>query len=361
MAARAPMMLRVTMRLALLGVGSGLVAVALVMLAGTRFTLAPTLLYTRWQDAESNIILADVNGRTANLTPGPGRAEEAAWSPDGSQIVYMRPNRGDMQLEVMNALGRGAVQVTDSNATNRDPQWMTDGETLVYRFERVAGTGTYDLFTLHLPTGVFRNLTDDNPTNDQITVSPDGSQIAYSYDNRTIRVARLPYGEVFLETSNTTRSPAWSPDSTQLAYVGPRDRFASSVIDTLHIIDAEPGAEPLRLVWEDLIGVDVPQWSSDGTQIAFVAEPLFSSSAGQVGSSISYIYLLDLETGDRRQLTGVLGRAASLAWSPDGVWLMFRQVNPPNDSRVCFYHFDSERTTCPSSLTQVIDPPRWRP
>jgi Tol biopolymer transport system component len=179
------------------------------------------------------------------------------WSPDGTQIVFVGREPGsEFQLFTMNADGRGAMALTQTNTRNRDPMWTPDGETLIYRFERVAGSASYDLFSLHLPTGVFRNLTDNNPDTGAAVISPDGTQIAYVNDNRTVRLAHLPFGEVYMETSNSTRAPAWSPDGTRVAYVGPRDRFASSVIDTLYIVDAQPDDQPRRIIFDDLMSLD---------------------------------------------------------------------------------------------------------
>ena len=362
MAAPTVTLLRLMARWALVGIVIGYGAVWLAALAGSRYPLAPTLLYTRWQNFESDIVIADTHGRYANLTPGPGRAEEAAWSPDGTELVYVRLQPGnDIELIVMDAMGRRPVQVTNTRAANRDPQWLPDGETLIYRFERVTGGGSYDIFTLHLPSGAFRNLTDDNPANNQLAVSPDGTQIAYTYDNRTVRLATLPYGAVFHETSNSTRSPSWSPDGEQVAYAGPQDRFASSVIDTIYILDAEPDAEPVRYIQPELIGIDQPRWSPDGSRIAFLADPLFFSPSSRTGPAPRYVYLLDVATGDVRQLTDLRGRVMSLDWSPDGARLTFSLVNPPEDSRVCFYTFATDHTACPPSLTDVFDPPQWRP
>lgn len=353
-------------RAALGGVVGLWAAVLLAALAGTQFTLAPVFLFTRWQNGASDIILADTAGRYAVLTPGPGRAQDPAWSPDGSQIAYAQV-RGtpSFQLMVMNAWGRDPRPLTATGAANRDPQWLPDGETLVYLFERVAGQTSFDVFTLHLPTGVHRNLTDDNPHNEQVAVSPDGAMVAYHHDNRTIRLASLPFGVVFAETSADTHSPAWSPDGTRLAYVGPQDRFASSVIDTLYVLDATPDAAPTRYVQADRFQLAAPTWSPDGTQIAFIAEPLTALPSNVPNP----IYLLDVGTGDVRQLTALPGQALSLDWSADGAQLLFRYLDLPANpraaasmtSRVCIYTVATARTRCPGALVDVADPPRWRP
>jgi hypothetical protein len=62
-----------------------------------------------------------------------------------------------------------------------------------------------------------------------------------------------------------------------------------------------------------------------------------------------------------RQLTDVRGRPTSLDWSLDGERLLFRLTNPPADSRVCFYTFTTNHTTCLDRLTNITDTPTWQP
>lgn len=51
-------------------------------------------------------------------------AMKTSWSPDGKQIVFNVPYKGDMELFIVNSDGTGLKQITDNNDTDVSPFWM---------------------------------------------------------------------------------------------------------------------------------------------------------------------------------------------------------------------------------------------
>lgn len=107
-------------------------------------------------------------------------------------------------------------------------------------------------------------------------------------------------------------APAWPPDGTTIAYtayVGPKEELRTEV----WLVDAE-GGSPRRLTYlqaTQIAEVRTPAWSPDGTQIAFVGAPS--------GQGPSRIWRVDANGGNLAQvITEGPGPAGSLAWSPDG-------------------------------------------
>ncbi|WP_121257643.1 serine hydrolase [Nocardioides ferulae] len=185
----------------------------------------------------------------------------------------------------------------------------------------------------------------------QPDLSPDGARVAYVLrtldveDDRNVdqlwtvhtsgdRPARR------LTSGPADTAPVWSPDGSRLAFLREGQ---------VHLLPAD-GGEAERLT--DLpLGAGVPVWSPDGTRLAFSAPvdpaphqgpgapPLVArrvdyqaDGAGWVGAVRQQLHLLDLGTGETRQVTDGDEHAGQAAWSPDGHTLAFpRRVGADSD------------------------------
>ncbi len=106
-----------------------------------------------------------------------------------------------------------------------------------------------------------------------------------------------------LTTITSSRNPDWSPDGSQIAYVGDDGRG-------LFVID--PDGKNRRQIVENL-WIQDPEWSSDGSQIAFA-----SAHGGW------FLYVVDSDGSDLRQLLATPSlNPLSLLWSPDGSHIAF--------------------------------------
>lgn len=76
---------------------------------------------------------------------------------------------------------------------------------------------------------------------------------------------------------------------------------------------------PPHLASRTLVGASrSPDWSPDGTQLAYVSQPV---PVG-FGTDPSALVILSLDTGQQRQLLPRLGGLGRLRWSPDGLSIM---------------------------------------
>ena len=156
------------------------------------------------------------------LTADPSfRAEQPAYSPDGSKIAFTRNN----DIYVMNANGTGEVPITGIEGPDRDPAWSPDGTQIVYVSNHtVSGGGTtgFELFITPAGGGGQRQVTDtpNNATSDAPAWSPAGDQIAYqSNADGTFEVytiaATAPTGFGVRRTANEVgqnyQHPSWVP------------------------------------------------------------------------------------------------------------------------------------------------------
>ena len=101
---------------------------------------------------------------------------------------------------------------------------------------------------------------------------------------------------------------AWAPDGHTIAFVakeGPRDR-----IMLWDLYDKELGQ---TLTMPDLELIESLAWAPDSRQLAFIG----------TGYGQSDLYVIDIETGERQQLTGTPQREDHPNWSPDGQSLAY--------------------------------------
>jgi dipeptidyl aminopeptidase/acylaminoacyl peptidase len=178
-------------------------------------------------------------------------------------------------------------------------------------------------------------------------ISPDGEWVVYGVTTNDVEtkkgstqlwLSKIDGSELRQLTSAGTSNglARWSPDGQSIAFVS--DRGKSSGLYLLSFDGGDP-----RLLASYPGGAGEPAWSPDGSRLAFTAvidpeNPDGKESAKdapapiRVTSRIDYkqdtrgyladkrgqIIVLDVESGETRQLTEGPGEHASPQWSPDG-------------------------------------------
>ena len=123
-----------------------------------------------------------------------------------------------------------------------------------------------------------------------------------------VAAAAAPLSLTDLRALVRIASPQFSPDGTQIAFVTVRSDFVHDRYDaTLRVISAD-GGEPRTLV-EDISGLEMPRWSPDGRSVAFI---------GKVGSRQPQIYIVPAAGGTPTELGDAPNGVQQYAWSPDG-------------------------------------------
>src|SRR5438477_3298962 len=192
------------------------------------------------------------------------------------------------------------------------------------------------------------------PTVDQILsiervgtpeISPDGRLVAYTV-RRTNWDENAYETQIWLADATTgaarqlthakksSRSPAWSPDGSKIAFISDR-----SDKNQIYVISASGGeAEPLTSL-ED--GVSRFQWSPDGRRIAYTAtEPkpaALKDREKKYGEfqiveqdyRMTQLFVLDIAAKATRTLASGRLNVGNFQWSPDGTRIAFdHAVNP---------------------------------
>ncbi|HEX6033251.1 MAG TPA: hypothetical protein VFY83_02410, partial [Anaerolineales bacterium] len=227
--------------------------------------------------------LADL--RVRRLTHGPEWDFDAAWSPDGTQIVFRSHRDGNEEIYVMNANGSNQRNLSRNPGGDWSPVWSPDGTRIAFFSEREGKSGIWVMDTNGenlIPVGTPQGV------NDYPTWSPDSRRIAWNctmgkmHPNRQgdfeICVANADGSDLtqLTATEGNNKYPAWSPDGSHILFVSTRNGWPT-------LPDYEPpGYDPENYGDEEIFVMNVdgtnqinltnnpreddsfPAWSRDG-------------------------------------------------------------------------------------------------
>jgi Tol biopolymer transport system component len=257
---------------------------------------------------------SDGSGRTAILPNQGTRTDAAAYSPDGTKVVYS----SGLNLWVAGANGSAPRQVTTGSNNDQGAVFSPDGRRLV--FKRVAEG---DLFVVGLDGSGLRNLTNDPEGQEyEPAWSPDGTRIAYQRDTAagegsiyaigadgtgraSLTPEQSPAPTCDPDHKSRSRDPSWSPDGTRIAFTGSSVCVGTtSQYGTDIWIMSPTGAGKVNLTANDRVSESEPHWSPDGTRIAFLSDRDETEGPGDVyvmgadGSGTTKVIDREVKGGD---------------------------------------------------------------
>ena len=256
------------------------------------------IVFTSNRDGSRNIyVMNDDGSRVRQLTDSPLYDSLPSWSPDGSQIAFMRDlhsagaGKGQQfDIFIMDADGSNLRNVTQHPTDDGNVAWSPDGGFLVFSSSR---NGYTDIYTLELATGVLTQLTDNSKEDglsDAPNWSPDGRQIAYEHvvpgqgrhvyimdaDGSNARPLLKGHQPHFNGVNLVSRGfPRWSPDGQQLLYFvdelrwGGRDGAVMFRAANRLIIVDKNGRQPKVLKIPQKWHISKGRWAEDGKQVLF--------------------------------------------------------------------------------------------
>ena len=244
--------------------------------------------------------------------PASGEATSSPAATEPGRIAFQADRENETSgIYVMNPDGSNVVQLVDDPAVyEMSPIWSPDGSLIAYITMSADGTMQGGVFIVD-PEGGQPVLVDDNYAYARATWSPDGSMLAMGGDGSERGIGVYHVAEARFEslTDDGGTAPLWSPDGSRIAYnVAPPK--------DIRIVDVVTGET--RNLTDDTWNDSVARWSEDGTQLIFVSDRDTDQSRD---SSRSWIVSAE---GGEPELLGDDPVLAFARWlSPDGEWLAY--------------------------------------
>lgn len=269
------------------------------------------------------------------------------WTPDGRYFLYTASGDGTRDVwairekkELLHRINSQPVQITAGPLTFYLPAPSKDGKSIFAVGEQLRGQLTRYDSSAHQFVAYANGISADH-----ITFSRDGQWMAYvEFPSSALVRSRLDGGERRQLTFSPMRalSPQWSPDGTQIAFQGSARAGAHPKI---YLISANGGLPSLAT--PEGSGSDrqtYPSWAADGTSILF--------SGSNEARSDRALYNLDLKS---RQVSR-LPASNRLYWgqiSPDGQHII--ALEDPTH-KLMLYDMATHNI---QTLAELADYPRW--
>ena len=226
-----------------------------------------------------------------------------ARAPVTAKIVFASTRDGNSEIYIMNPDGSKQVNLTRHPSRDLAPVWSPTGAHIAFNSER---DGTRDIYIMDANGKNVRKVFRRLAYREYPVWSPDGKKLAYTNaSNWSIYVGTIEGGheERITSTNFLGGWPTWSPDSSEIAFISTEGPWAYS----LKVVNLETRKERILMPKEEIGKFLDPDWSPDGTRIAF-----YWSEKG--------IYVIDR---NGRGLRRLISRASRPAWSSLGDELVY--------------------------------------
>jgi len=258
------------------------------------------------------------------VTSGPSAA---AWSPDGTELVYAM--QGTLWRQKLGS--PEAVQLTDGPGYDSEPDWSPDGRRILYTSYR---NDALELRVLDLPSGSSQPLVSNGAVNLDARWSPDGTRVAYvstAYKGRFhVFVLDMQNGAATADPVRITEdhdsglpryyyskfdlylSPSWSHDGKEILLVSNRGQVWGT--GGIWRMEARAGA-PMTIVREEETNWKAhPDWARDGRRVVY---------SSYLGRQRNQLWLTTAGGGHPFELTYCECDHTRPRWSPDGRRIAF--------------------------------------
>ena len=283
-------------------------------------------------------------------------------SPDGSQIVYDRADKGftKPEIAIVSSLGGFSKRIVNIGF---NPKWRHDGQRIMYvqTGEWGSKSGNNEFRSIR-PNGSDDRLefVDSLPPTYFYAWSPDGNEVCWtcrtpeghfeifvcnlgsgkkrqltSFQKNVITVYWTPNNEIIFSSNMNGNDNLWTIPSSGGA---PVQITRGSGPDVTPVVSADlkrllylqeqsigkiwlasiTGNDAHQLTFDDA-NIKDPSFSPDGKKILYVV------STPRPSGTTSALFVLDIQTGQKSQLLSEEANIHSPLWSTDGKWIVYAE------------------------------------
>ena len=242
------------------------------------------------------------------------------WSPDGQQLTFSGGYQRPQEIFVVNIDGSDVKQLTRTPRTRRrsadddwfqNPAWSPDGKLITFNGARKETGGNTNIYVMRADGTGLRRLTRGGAYKWLPVWTPDGSKILYEQfgDKAETRIDLYtinPDGSGRRKLTRVRDEPhhcacaAYSPDGTKIAYQAEGTRGRPDIF----VMNAD-GSDRVQLT-NHRARDENPDWSPDGTQIAFYSERHGNAE----------IYVINADGLEEKRVTHDPWYDQSVRWEP---------------------------------------------
>jgi TolB protein len=193
------------------------------------------------EDHKSSVYILPVTGGTPTRVTKFSPSYWHGWSPDGNTLAFVGERAGDFDIYTIPITGGNETRLTTAKGLDDGPDYSPDGSYIYFNSER---TGQMQIWRMKPDGGSQEQITSDEFNNWFPHPSPDGKWIVFlSYgkevlghpENKDVSLRLMSLADRKITVlaklfggQGTINVPSWSPDSKNIAFVSyqllpPRD------------------------------------------------------------------------------------------------------------------------------------------
>jgi Tol biopolymer transport system component len=311
--------------------------------------------FERMQSAHSDIYVTPIDGGEEFLRAGgPGDQYAPRWTPDGRYLAYVSKHEPGSSVYLVPIDGGKSTELIATNLHTLDfstvpmgdRPWSTDGETLLVSI--LTDTTQFAVHRVARATGEAEKITFPPP-------AAGDSLATYSFDGRRILFRREIGGRVdlmlmpaeggdpqtLLRDEGRLEALAWRPDNRHVVFQSGREGNAD-----LFELDLDTG-EVQRLTFGTT--------EHHGISVSLDGRMVYATFWHD-----QFLYVVDVETGVRRQITSHSLRNGSARFSPDGRRIAYTS-NRTDNFEIWLHDLDDGSETKFTDRESSDMRPEWSP
>jgi TolB protein len=226
------------------------------------------------------------SGEAVQLTDGDGYDYQPDWSPDGQSIVYVSYQKDALELWLLDVGSGKTWQLTEGGAVNVEPRWSPDGKRIV--FVSTSFHRRFHVFRADLQDGKIRNLV-------RLTGETRSDLPRYYYSPYDMEI-----------------NPVWTRDGGEILFVSNQGHIHGT--GGFWRMKAEPGAAAREIHYEETNWKARPDFSPDGSRMVY---------SSYLGRQWHNLWVMPAGGGDAFPVSYGDWDETQVRWSPDGSQLAF--------------------------------------